>query len=381
MSRTPRINDSPQLTRLLARRGSFLQDPVFVVDVGASGGIDSYWYEFKDQLIAVGFDPLSAEVERLNAQAMPGVTYVGAWVTSSSPRQTEDLPNTQFFSRTSAVRAAEVASLDYTREYFNAGVGVEFAKERIVLDEYFANNDRMNIDFVKVDTDGHDYEVILGCDQILGSGRVLGLAVEAQFQGPTSQDANVFSNIDPLLRSQGFSLFDVEVYRYSRAALPASFLFDIPAQTATGQISWGEAIYFRDLGDPSYEEMWRFEPTTVDVLKLACLFEIFGVPDCSAELILKYGQRIGSEDERTELLDILAAEQYGREITYSKLLRQFEAETRARFASPRTKSLEPDSAYPDTSTTVAGEESRRRAAHDTFRERLRGRLRRPIRND
>jgi len=344
MSRTPRINDSPQLTRLLARRGSFLQDPVFVVDVGASGGIDSYWHEFKDQLIAVGFDPLSAEVERLNAQAMPGVRYVGAWVTSSSPRQTGDLPSTQFFSRTSAVRAAEVASLDYTREYFNAGIGVEFANERIVLDEYFANNDRMNIDFVKVDTDGHDYEVLLGCDQILGSGRVLGLAVEAQFQGPTSRDANVFSNIDPFLRSQGFSLFDVEVYRYSRAALPASFLFDIPAQTATGQISWGEAIYFRDLGDPSYEEMWRFEPTTVDVLKLACLFEIFGVPDCSAELILKYGQRIGSEDERTELLDILSAEQYGREITYSKLLRQFEAETRARFASPRTRSEEPDSA-------------------------------------
>jgi FkbM family methyltransferase len=331
MSRTPRVIAQPQLTRLLVQRGAFLDDPVFVVDVGASGGIESYWSEFHGQLIAVGFDPLIAEVDRLNALAPRGVRYVAAWVTCASPGTPEDSPTTQFFARTSAVRAAELASLDFQREYYNTGAVIEHAADRIVLDNYFDRKDRLNIDFVKVDTDGHDYEVLLGCDEILGSGRVLGLAVEAQFHGPVSRNANLFSNIDALLRDKGFGLFDLEVYRYSRAALPAQFVYDMPANTTTGQISWGEAFYFRDLGDPDYERTWAFEPTIEDVLKLACLFEIFGMPDCSAELIVKYGQRVGSERERTELLDILASEQAGVETTHSDLLREFAADAVTRF--------------------------------------------------
>ena len=42
MSRTPRNNDNPQVTRTLVGRGAFEDDPLFVVDVGASGGIDGY---------------------------------------------------------------------------------------------------------------------------------------------------------------------------------------------------------------------------------------------------------------------------------------------------------------------------------------------------
>lgn len=73
MSRTPRTNDNPRLTRLLVERGAFAEDPMFVVDVGASGGIDPYWREFGRQLEAVGFDPLVAEVDRLNSAAQHGV--------------------------------------------------------------------------------------------------------------------------------------------------------------------------------------------------------------------------------------------------------------------------------------------------------------------
>jgi hypothetical protein len=79
--KTPRVIESPALTRLLVQARAFGGDPLFVVDVGASGGIDSTWYEFEDQLRAIGFDPLAAEVARLGASAPKGVTYVAAWAT------------------------------------------------------------------------------------------------------------------------------------------------------------------------------------------------------------------------------------------------------------------------------------------------------------
>ena len=201
-----------------------------------------------------------------------------------------------------------------------------------MLDEYFEPDERTRIDFLKVDTDGGDLDVLRGAHETLRQGGILGLAVEAQFHGVVADDANLFSNVDRYLRGFGFGLFDLEVNRYSRTALPAEFALDLPAQTVTGQVSWGEAIYFRDLGDPHYESMWDFAPTGVDVLKLMCLFEIFGLPDCSAELILKYGPSVGDERMRTQLLDLLAADQAGAGTTYASLQRRFTNDVRRRFS-------------------------------------------------
>ena len=173
-----------------------------------------------------------------------------------------------------------------------------------------------------------------GADEILRSGGVLGLAVEAQFHGAVSRDANLFSNMDLYLRDRGFSLFDLEVARYSRSALPAAFTYEIPAQTVTGQVSLAEAFYFRDLGDPRYEARWGFEPSSVDLRKLMCLFEIFGVPDCSAELVLKYGERLGDGPTRSAFLDALAAQQTGE--TYEELQRRFARDARRRFSRMRS---------------------------------------------
>jgi FkbM family methyltransferase len=332
VSRTPRNNDNPEVTRALVSRKAFADDPLFVVDVGASGGIDSYWHEFDGQLRAVGFDPLVAEVDRLDAAAGPGVRYEAAWVTCHEPSTADGTPSTQFFQRTSAVSAAEIAGLDFIKEHHNAGAPIELSTKRIVLDEYFDPDERAMIDFLKVDTDGGDFDVLRGAEKILREGGVLGLAVEVQFHGPVASDANLFSNIDLYLRGLGFGLFDLEVRRYSRNALPAEFALDLPAETVTGQISWGEAIYFRDLGDTEYESMWGYRPSAVDLLKLVCLFEIFGLPDCAAELVLAYGELIGGSAARTRLLDVLATEQTGATTSFAGLHRQFAAEAVRRFS-------------------------------------------------
>jgi FkbM family methyltransferase len=364
VSRTSRTNDSPELTRELVSRRVFADDPLFVVDVGASRGIDRYWAAFGDQLRAVGFDPLVAEVDRLNAAARPGVRYEAAWVTRRDPAASTTDRSTQFFQRTSAVRAAEVSSLDYIRQHFNAGAPIERTDTRIVLDDYFARDERDSVDFLKVDTDGGDFDVLRGAEEMLRDGGILGLAVEAQFHGLVDRESNLLSNVDLYLRDLGFGLFDLEVYRYSRSALPSEFALELPAQTVTGQVSWGEAFYFRDLGDPRYESMWGFRPTAVDLFKLMCLFEIFGMPDCAAELILEHGQLLGDERTGTELLDILAAQQVGAETTYADLLHGFDADARRRF-SPGT----PSGGVPQRGATSLGR--RIRAGWRRARRRLR----------
>jgi hypothetical protein len=163
---------------------------------------------------------------------------------------------------------------------------------------------------VKIDTDGHDIEVILGAQGIFSAGGAIGLTVEAQFHGATHEYANTFSNIDRIVRQHGFTLFDLQSHRYSRADLPATFVTNLSAQTVSGQMFWGEALYFRDLAAKDYERMWPYESTTERVMKLACLFDLFNLPDCAAELLINRGDSIDPEI-REGLLDLLASGEPG----------------------------------------------------------------------
>jgi FkbM family methyltransferase len=304
------------LTGRVLEQRSWGDSPLFLLDVGCSGGIESRWRPFGNRLRAVGFDPLIAEVDRLNAaNTHPGIRYEAAFVTSRDydqlfpPELRNDAVasrNNQPFERSSAAAALRRMPVSFIQQVFNAGAPVALTDRTITLDEYVPAEEHSRVDFVKIDTDGHDIEVILGAQKILSAGGVIGLTIEAQFHGATHEYANLFSNIDRIVRQQGFSLFDLQSHRYSRAELPAPFVNDMPAQTMSGQMFWGEALYFRDLAAKEYERMWPYEITAERVMKLACLFELFELPDCAAELLLNRADFIDAET-REGLLDLLVS--------------------------------------------------------------------------
>jgi Methyltransferase FkbM domain len=352
------------ITRQLWGPSSF-----FLLDVGCSGGLERLWRVFGDRLRAIGFDPLKAEVERLNdAETREQVSYVAASVTCHDfdrlfpPALRNDgiaSKNDEPFPRVSAAAAQARAAVSYTQTQFNAGAPVVMSQQAVVLDDYIESRDRQAVDFLKVDTDGHDIEVILGAKSIMAAGGILGLKVEVQLHGPVHPYANVFSNIDRELREQGFTLFDLTTYRYSRQHLPAPFLFDLAAQTISGQILAGDAVYFRDLGSLDYERMWSYQITPDRVLKLACLFDLFELPDCAAELIINRGTFL-QPAIRDQLLDLLAAGEPGSYATRVGLFeRDFEAFYPSRLPPVMSGPTSVDTVRPDKGAEGAEKQVRR----------------------
>src|SRR5262245_56497233 len=230
-----------------------------IVDVGASGGVAEKWSAFGTRLWAVGFDPLVAEMRRLRAlEKPPNVRYASAVVGSpefelvfpaTERRYQVKTREVQPYPRSSAVAAHRIRRQNYAQDIFNSGAPLEYSDRLVTLDQYFEGQPPP--DFIKIDTDGNDLPVVLGAKRLLRTG-VLGLEVEMQFHGGVHEYGNTFSNIDTLLRTEGFSLFDLSPYRYSRAALPDLFLYDLPAQTSSGQVVWADAVYFRDVGHAAY---------------------------------------------------------------------------------------------------------------------------------
>ncbi len=322
---TPRINPNPPLTRQIVQSGVLRETPFCLVDVGASGGTDGYWDVFGEDLRAFGFDGLVKEVERLNAEERTkGRRYYSYLVGDKSYETPTGVPNTQPFQRTSAARASEVTKKNYAATYFDRTGACVYTDEMIELDSFFLRDNPADVDFIKIDTDGSDYQVLLGAKELISKGPVLGIGIESQFHGLVHDQSNTFRNIDRLLTGWGYSLFDLEVHRYTRASLPGRFCYRIPAQTTRGQVLWGEALYLRDAGMKGYETDWAIQLSIPKILKLLCLFEIFGLEDCGAELLLKYRANLAGRLDVDACLDMLTPEVNGAKVSYERYVELFE---------------------------------------------------------
>jgi FkbM family methyltransferase len=157
---TPRVNWNPVMTKQMAERGLFRDAPFCLADVGASGGIDGYWEVFGDSSVVFGFDPLINEVKRLNAAAGPSRRFFAYLVGDKSYQAPQGVPNSQPFARTSAIRAAEIRKFNYVTTYFDQTGSGESATEMIDLDQFFLRDHPVDLDFIKIDTDGSDYQVL-----------------------------------------------------------------------------------------------------------------------------------------------------------------------------------------------------------------------------
>lgn len=297
-----------------------------LVDVGCSMTYFRKLDPFRPRLRVFAFDPLLSEIERLKRDAPAHVTYEDAFIVSSEPPEDWNAPSNAkiFADRTAHVLWSRLVRHNPRKDVFNAGQPLVYTKRKVTLDERFPETD---VDFIKIDTDGHDFQVIEGAQRLLARKQLLGAYVEVRFHGRQSDKANLWRNVDRLLCENGLSLFSLRTSAYSRAALPGP-LEEIKGgkgryrPSGCGQLNWGDALYLRDLTDPSYQETWGVKHAPEKYLKLAGLFDIFDLPDCAADLIKSNAAIFSAVGDCGEMLDILAREY--RSACYSDYMNQFE---------------------------------------------------------
>ncbi len=170
-------------------------------------------------------------------------------------------PNEQLLSR--FANLSELMSLDFPLEM-----------ETTTLDAVCQAEEIKNIDFLQIDVQGADLDVLEGASEILNRG-VLGVQIEVEFS-PLYSNQPLFAEVDTHLRNLGFSLFDLRVAYRHRSCSP------IVSQTRPGQLLWGEAFYLRDpIGDNANPIVKEPEK----ILKLACIADVLDFPDYALELL------------------------------------------------------------------------------------------------
>jgi len=337
-----------------------------LADVGCSGGIDKGWRAFGARLRAIGFDCSGPEIERLTtAESHPGVRYVEGLVglphghpllkkTGGKSPLHRWPPWRLSYQRTTLLReaAASGAPAPALRDHFaqrvwaqtwdgtpptgfdtdysvpEAGEAPGGDERTILLEAALREMDLKDPDFLKIDVDGGDYDILRSAVALLDQPGLLGVGIEVNFVGSHDANDNSFHNVDRLMRSKGFDLFALTTRLYGSAALPWPYRYKEPGVTAGGRPVQGDALYLRDLSSP----MRRSDAASVSdekLAKLAAIFALVDLPDEAAEMLLVHEQRLGSVINIPQGLDLLALqiqENDGTDLSYDEYIAAFEGD-------------------------------------------------------
>ena len=173
-------------------------EPFTFLDIGCSLGID--WRFLGDNLRAFGFDPNLQEVERLRAaETSPNITYWPAFVNAPPDHPFVQLkggrpdytrhPWSRLAVADSIARQAEIVAQMSNQEKtirntWTDGVPLAQPSVSIILPEFIRRHNIMSIDFVKIDIDGKDFEVLNSLSDVIDDTKIVGFFLEVNFMGP-----------------------------------------------------------------------------------------------------------------------------------------------------------------------------------------------------
>ena len=210
--------------------------PLVLVDAGASGGLDRKWKDAQKYLQVIAFEPDKRAVSSLIGSASsPSVRYLNVALYREKALLDLHLTRKQ---ETSSIFKPNRAFLDKFPESDRFDILTTIQIPADTLDSQLEQLHIEDVDFLKVDVQGSELFVLEGATKALG-GSIIGLEVEAEFV--TLYDGQpLFSDIDHLLRGEGFQLFDLRPYYWKRKTGK-----DYGGNK--GQLIFVECLYLKDI--------------------------------------------------------------------------------------------------------------------------------------
>lgn len=179
-----------------------------VVDVGARYGMHPSWSNFSGEMRYLAFEPDPEEAASLRARnSSPNYEVYDIALGKSEETRTLNLTAHRGFS--------SFLAPDETSQYFSSSRPREAAIERTIdvqvekLDT-FAQRHGLSVDFLKVDTEGSDLEVLEGASQSLHR-TILGVRIELHAQS-CFHGQPLLSDIFTFLHQHRFTLINLDYF-------------------------------------------------------------------------------------------------------------------------------------------------------------------------
>ena len=290
--------------------------PFMLVDIGCSGGIDAVWRGLGARLHALAIDPNIDEIERLaRSETHPGIRYLAALAGPPDLAARRRPPGHNPWDRFSVVKSLDrMRSCHQTLppEMGSAAVSSEtkLSTDVIVVPSYLDAQGIHSVDVLKIDVDGADFEMLTAFAQSLEDLSVLAVGIEVNYFGSGSDTEPAFHNVDRFMKRRGFETFGATVRRYSLAALPSRYLCRSRPRASSVAPSRETRCTSGTWEVPEYDAFTARLPAA-RLLNLIGIYAAFNLPDCAAEVAVRFRDRLKSCGDVDRILDLLAAQAQG----------------------------------------------------------------------
>jgi len=219
-------------------------------------------------LTLVGFEPDKDECARLDRMSNEQRIFFPVAVGE------RDETRTLHLTRSPECSSLLLPNVEFFGKFHDTEKSVEVVADKEVqvvsLDKYLPSSGISQIDFLKLDVQGVELEILRGSGSFLRSG-ILGMLIEVEFS-PIYQNQPLFADVDNFTRTYSFMLFDLSRVYYRRKVMSREI-------DTRGQLVYGDALYLRD---------YRYfveRSMKLEAMKLAVLASAYGFHDYALEIV------------------------------------------------------------------------------------------------
>ena len=163
----------------------------------------------------------------------------------------------------------------------------------VTLDFLVKKHRLQHIDFIKIDTQGHELSILKGGVDYLDN--VIGLEIEVEFS-PLYRGQPLFGDVDSFVRGYGFELFDIKRYFWKRKDA-------VDTVGQKGQLVFGDALYLK-----SPEQILLINGITPEkIIRSICVYLVYGYLDLAQTLFAKaHCKGLLAKDAQSKVVQLLA---------------------------------------------------------------------------
>lgn len=254
----------------MAQNDMLANNPLWVVDVGASGGIDPRWANFTSFYKGILIEPDPREYGLLNSKSGNNLIVINSALSDSVDTVDFNL------CRKQQVSSVYLPNLDFLTNFpdserFEVVKTIKIQTE--TLDNQLRKNSISEIDFIKIDTQGYELPILKGSIGYLDIA--IGLELEVEF-APLYENQPLFNEVDSFVREKGFELFDIKRYYWKRKEGENT-------GSQKGQLVFGDALYFK-----CPERVLLMNDITQEkIIRSICVYLVYGYLDLAQTLFNK----------------------------------------------------------------------------------------------
>ena len=245
-------------------------NPLWIVDVGASGGIDPRWTKFTTSFKGVLFEPDPREYDVLKSKSGKNLVVLNSALSDSN--ETIDF----HLCKKQQVSSAYLPNFDFLYKFPDAerfDITKTIKIQTDTLDNQLKKNDIAEIDFIKIDTQGYELSILKGSIDYLNN--TIGLEVEVEF-AQLYENQPLFNEVDRFIQQYGFELIDLKRYYWKRKE-------GTPTENQKGQLIFGDALYFK-----SPEQVLLMKDINQEkIIRAICVYLVYGYIDLAKTLLIK----------------------------------------------------------------------------------------------